>query len=159
MPEDVDDEFSASNKNTTYELSYDLFSYRATTDNNIYTVDSQKFKHHIYKDSKINGLYNVTKQGGGEYFLTFDGKVPAKTDSIHNSTNPHVSVNPDASASGIGLLAFGNNKLNSVTFRGTSAQWRAVARNNPWLIDKSKVGSYVHCSDGDVAISDEESIK
>ena len=158
MPEDVDDEFSTSNKNTTYELSYDLFSYRATTDNNIYTVDSQKFKHHIYKDSKVNGLYNVTKQGGGEYFLTFDGKVPAKTDSIHDSTNPHVSSdNPDAS--GIGLLAFGNNKLNRVTFRGTSAQWRAVARNNPWLIDKSKVGSYVHCSDGDVAISDEESIK
>lgn len=159
MPKDTDDEYSVSNtKNTTYELSYDLFSYRATTDNyGGYVVDSQKFKHHIYKDSKVNGLYNVTKQGGGEYFLTFDGKVPVKTDSIHDNSNAHVSDNPDTS--GIGLLAFGNNTLNGVTFRGTSAQWRAVARNNPWLIDKSKIGSCVHCSDGDIELSDKESIK
>jgi hypothetical protein len=158
MPKDTGDKYSASNSNTTYELSYELFSYRATTDNRDgYVVESQKFRHHIYKDSKVNGLYNVTKQGGGEYFLTFDGTVPEKTDSIHDSSNAHVSDNPGTS--GIGLLAFGNNALNSVTFRGTSAQWSAVARNNPWLIDKSKVGSCVHCSDGDVALSDEESIK
>ena len=159
MPEDVNDEyFTSSTTNTTYELSYELFSYRDTTDNYTgYDVDSQKFKHHIYKDSKVNGLYNVTKQGGGEYFLTFDGKVPVKTDSIHDSSNAHVSSNPGTY--GIGLLAFGNNTLNRVTFRGTSAQWRAVARNNPWLIDKSKIDSCVHCSDGDVVLSDEESIK
>jgi len=160
MPKDTDDEYSVYNtKNTTYELSYELFSYRDTTDNyDGYVVDSQKFKHHIYKDNKVNGLYNVTKQGGGEYFLTFDGKVPAKTDSIHDSSNAHVSDNPP-STSGIGLLAFGNNKLNRVTFRGTSEQWKSVARNNPWLIDKSNIGSCVHCSDGDVELSEEESIK
>ena len=159
MPRDDDDEYSVYNtKNTTYELSYELFSYRATTDNyGGYIIDGQKFAHHIYKDSKVNGLYNVTKQGGGEYFLTFDGKVPVKTDSIHDSSNAHVSDNPDTS--GIGLLAFGNNALNSVTFRGTSAQWKAVARNNPWLIDKSKIDSCVHCSDGDVELDEEESIK
>ena len=107
MPEDTNDEYSASNtNNTTYELSYDLFSYRDTTDNyDGYTVDSQKFKHHIYKDSKVNGLYNVTKQGGGEYFLTFDGKVPVKTDSIHDSSNVHVSDNPGTSGIGMSIVA------------------------------------------------------
>lgn len=64
---------------TNYELDYDIYSYKRVpmnqkSDNTVYETES-KFNYansYIYKDNKINGLYRVTKQGGGEYFVTFN---------------------------------------------------------------------------------------
>ena len=87
MPSHNDDTYSTSdNKVTTYELNHDVYYYRATIDNGT-SVNYQRFVYNIVKDTKVNGLYRLTKQGGGEYFLTFDGTVPEKTDTITTDTS------------------------------------------------------------------------
>lgn len=99
MPKTDDDKYKVfNNKNTTYELSYKMYSYEATTDN---SGDEQRFIHTLKEDKKVNGLYRVTKQGGGEYFLEFDGKVPERSsdESISDDGNSHIS--PGSSGSGL----------------------------------------------------------
>lgn len=85
MPSADGDKWNMSNtENTTYELTYNMKSYRATT-NNYY--EDKRFSYTLSDDNKINGLYRVTKQGGGEYFLEFDGKVP-ENPGTGTSKNP-----------------------------------------------------------------------
>ena len=156
MPTTDDDKYKVSNnKNTTYELSYKMYSYEATTDN---SGDEQRFIHTLKEDKKVNGLYRVTKQGGGEYFLEFDGKVPERSsdESISDDGNSHIS--PGSSGSGLGLLCFGVNNINSLSFNGTSEEFSNVSRVNPWVITAHNLNLQggVQCSDGKVLITDEE---
>ena len=86
MPSDPNDEWSTGDTtNTAYELSYEIYSYRSTTYNKT-DVRYRQFRSEIMLDSKINGLYRVTKQGGGEYFISFDGTVPENNDTIMSDT-------------------------------------------------------------------------
>ena len=82
MPSAEGDTYKGSGVNLAYELTYDVYSYRASTSED----DTQRNFRSIQRDEKINGVYRVTKQGGGEYFLTYDGTVPEKTDTITNET-------------------------------------------------------------------------
>lgn len=83
MPSAQGDEHRAYGTNLAYELSFDLYSYKATESND----DTQRTIMQIELDEKINGLHRVTKQGGGEFFLTYDGTVPPKTDTITTETS------------------------------------------------------------------------
>ena len=155
MPKDENDIFTVSDTaNTAYELVYDLYSYRAITDRN--DVAYRRFTCGIYKDNKVNGLYTVTKQGGGEYFLTYDGTIPPKTKGLSDNNN-HINYNGTTNT-GIGFLAFGKTNLFGVTFRGSADQWRAVGKASPWLKDNTRINASggVHCSDGDVLIPDDD---
>lgn len=83
MPSAQGDEYRAYGTNLAYELSFDLYSYKATESND----DTQRTIMQIELDEKINGLHRVTKQGGGEFFLTYDGTVPPKSDTITTGTS------------------------------------------------------------------------
>jgi hypothetical protein len=84
MPKAEDDDYAGgSGDKVTYELNYNVYSYKATTSND----DTERTESTISIDNKVNGLYRVTKQGGGEYFLTYDGNVPEKTDTIMTPTS------------------------------------------------------------------------
>ena len=83
MPRTEDDTFIGSGANLAYELNYTVYSYKATTSND----NTERTARSIAVDNKVNGLYRVTKQGGGEYFLTYDGTVPEKTDTITTPTS------------------------------------------------------------------------
>lgn len=81
MPYNEKDKYTPTSYNqTTYELNYQVQSYKGFTDD---TKDYRRFIEGIEEDKKINGIHRVTKQGGGEYFLVFDGSVPEKTDSLY----------------------------------------------------------------------------
>lgn len=156
MPLDGDKWRPTNNKNTTYELEYGMYSYKATTDNE--TGVGRTFTHTLDEDKKLNGLHRVTKQGGGEYFLTFDGTVPEKTDSISDNGNSHINPGGSSSNIGLGLLCFGTNNINSIKFNGTVEDWSKVAKLNPWLNSAHNLNLQggLECSDGKVLITDEE---
>lgn len=155
MPKSDTDEWDVDSiDNTTYELSHTMYSYRATTDN---SPDNKRFIFGLEEDNKINGLHRVTKQGGGEYFLTFDGRVPKKDDSISGGDN--VPVNPSTTETGIGLLAFGTINVNTVKFNGTIEEWNKVSKTNPWLNSRTNLNNRggIQCKDGTVTVEDNES--
>lgn len=82
MPSDPNDKYTRSGNGVAYELVSTPYSYKAITDES-----TEKRKYSIAPESRINGTYRVTKQGGGEYFLTYDGTVPPKTDTITTPTS------------------------------------------------------------------------
>ena len=91
MPKDSSDTYTAGSSTTAYELSFDVYSYKSITDNTG-NVDYRRFKDTLSEDTKVNGLYRVTKQGGGEYFLSFDGTVPEKTDTFTTPTSSETFI-------------------------------------------------------------------
>lgn len=157
MPKKDDDEWSAlDNTNTTFELEYTIHSYcNKTSEETVSGDKKRKFLYLLDKDTKINGLHRVTKQGGGEYFLIFDGKVPKNP---NKSDDEESVIPPDTRPNmGIGTLAFGTNNITSITFNGTMQQWNNVARSNPWMNSRNNV-KVVKCADGNVEITDQESL-
>ena len=83
MPKATGDTYKGNGANLAYELNHTVYSYKSTMDTN----DTQRIIHQIHEDSKVNGLYRVTKQGGGEYFIIYDGTVPEKNDTIMTDTS------------------------------------------------------------------------
>ena len=68
------------NSLTNYPLEYSIYSYKDIPKHKLPNEDpnNNTFNYageYLQKDEKINGLYRVTKQGGGEYFIGFDGKI------------------------------------------------------------------------------------
>ena len=59
-------DFEAETTSTAYKIDHKV----------IYSYETHKGTHYIKEklnlDSPVNGLYGVTKQGGGEYFIVFD---------------------------------------------------------------------------------------
>ena len=82
MPSDPNDKYTRSGNSVAYELVFTPYSYKAVTNST-----TEKRKYSIAPESRVNGTYRVTKQGGGEYFLSYDGTVPAKTDTITTPTS------------------------------------------------------------------------
>lgn len=158
MPKSDNDEWEVDSiDNTTYELSHKMYSYQASTYNK---SDSQRFVLSLCEDKKVNGLHRVTKQGGGEYFLEFDGHVPKKDESISGGgSSGSTPVNPSTTGTGIGLLAFSTVNINNVKFAGTIEEWNKVSKTNPWLNSRTNLNNLggVQCTDGKVLINENES--
>ena len=77
MPKNSNDKYNVLDiENTSYPLSYKVKSYKAVTTVRNDSNNDRIFSHTLSDDTKINGLYRVTKQGGREYFLQYDGSVP-----------------------------------------------------------------------------------
>lgn len=96
MPKADGDQYEVPNTmNTAYELSYKLYSYQAKVDPAM-NPDRRRYIHSICEDNKINGLHRVTKQGGGEYFIEFDGKVtnPDTDDIMAGEYSTDRTINP-----------------------------------------------------------------
>lgn len=157
MPKDEDDKWDVTNtENTTYELSYNMKSYRATTSE---YSDNRRFIHSLENDKKINGLHRVTKQGGGEYFLEFDGKVPENPGTGSGGT----IVKPGGGGSGItgiGLMALATKNVVSIKYSGTKEQWNAISKTLPWIRDANNLNNSggITCTDGNIKVPLEETL-
>ena len=157
MPKDVDDKWDVTNtENTTYELSYNIKSYRATTSND---YSDRRFIHTLSDDNKVNGLYRVTKQGGGEYFLEFDGKVPENP----GTGSGGIIVKPGGGGSGIagiGLMALATKNVVSIKYSGTKEQWNAISKTLPWIRDANNLNNSggITCTDGSIKVPLEETL-
>ena len=105
MPKAPNDKWRVTkNQDTAYELQHTVYSYKQSIDK---TIDfspasddnpipdshyPNTIKKEFVEDPPVNGLYRVTKQGGGEYLLVYDGKVPPNSDTI---VNPEVDTKAD----------------------------------------------------------------
>lgn len=156
MPSSENDTWDVTNNdNTTYELSYDMKSYRATTSND---YNSKRFIHSLEDDKKINGLHRVTKQGGGEYILTFNGVVPENNTGTSDDGNTHINPGGSSGIMGIGLMAFATGNVNNMTFDGTMEEWNAISKTLPWIRDANNLNNRggIKCSDGNILVPLEE---
>lgn len=157
MPVNKDDKWTVDSvENTAYELSYKMKSYKAETS---MAYNNEKFIMHLEDDNKLNGLHRVTKQGGGEYFLVFDGTVP-KNDG---TTDGGVHVKPGGGGgtsgiTGIGLMAFATQNVRSIDFNGTIEEWNKISKTLPWIRDATNLnnGGGIKCTDGNVKVKAEE---
>lgn len=77
--------------NTTYEITYTIKSYEGTV---LTDTNSRKMHYKLLDDTKVNGLHRITKQGGGEYFLIFNGDVPENDDPEYGGydTDRHIDI-------------------------------------------------------------------
>lgn len=150
MPNDTGDTWNVSStENTTYELSYTMKSYKATTSDYNSTVTSadynstKRFVHTLTDDNKLNGLHRVTKQGGGEYFLEFDGKVPETTGTtiVINPSEESGGTSGSSGITGIGYMAFATQNVNFITYSGTSDEWKAISKTLPWIRDATNLNN------------------
>ena len=90
MPNAPGDSWNVSKTTkTSYEINHGIWSYKQYFSNDVLTTT-------LCEDTKVNGLYRVTKQGGGEYFITFGTNtsddsitvdVPEKSDTIISDIN------------------------------------------------------------------------
>ena len=157
MPVNKDDKWTVDNvENTAYELSYKMKSYKAETSMN---YDNKRFIMHLEDDNKLNGLHRVTKQGGGEYFLLFDGTVP-KNDG---TTDGGVHVKPGGGGgtsdiTGIGLMAFATQNVRTIEFNGTIDEWNKISKTLPWIRDATNLNNSggIKCTDGNIKVKPEE---
>lgn len=146
-----------------YPLKFDMYSYE-----NIMVKrpdEVKQFNHVLRLDEKVNGVHRVTKIGGGEYVLSFDGTLlpntnpyKEKTQSIETFSNVKKSAprlfrkardieQPDSL--GIGKNAFTTKEVKSIKFNGTSEEWETVNRGEPWLNDATEIDyNGVVCVDG-----------
>ena len=156
MPSNKDDKWTVDKTdNTTYELSFNVLSYKQSV-----TMDTnKKFYARLTTDTKLNGLYRVTKQGGGEYFLTFDGKVP----NNDGTTGGGVHVKPGdgggtSGISGIGLMALATQNVREINFSGTMEQWNKISKTLPWIRDATNLNNSggIKCKDGNIKVKAEE---
>lgn len=156
MPSNKDDKWTvAKTDNTTYELSFNVLSYKQSV-----TMDTnKKFYARLTTDTKLNGLYRVTKQGGGEYFLTFDGKVP----NNDGTTGGGVHIKPGdgggtSGISGIGLMALATQNVREINFSGTMEQWNKISKTLPWIRDATNLNNSggIKCKDGNIKVKAEE---
>lgn len=161
MPTHDEDKWKVTNTdNTAYELDFKMYSYKngtkiKTNPNN----DERYFESILTEDNKLNGLHRVTKQGGGEYILEFDGKVPEK----ETSDDGPIIINPGtggggggpSSITGIGEMALATKNVNSIKFNGTIEEWYAISKTLPWIRCVSNLKG-VACSDGKADIFSNE---
>ena len=147
MPADENDKWKAGDiKNTAYEVKFDIYSYFTKTLNN---GPVRKFDTELIKDSRLNGLYRVTKEGGGDYIIDYSSNVPEKTDSYTDDPANNHYLPDDRSGLGIGTQAFGNlSDQITINFNGTVEQWNALSRANPLTVN----GGVVICSNGQVEL-------
>lgn len=158
MPKDEDDKWDVvDTENTTYELSYNMKSYRATTSE---YNDSRRFIHSLQNDKKINGLHRVTKQGGGEYFLEFDGKVPENPGTGSGGTIVKPGGGGGSGITGIGLMALATKNVVSIKYSGTKEQWNAISKTLPWIRDANNLNNSggITCTDGSIKVPLEETL-
>ena len=160
MPKDENDKWDVvDTKNTAYELSYNMKSYRATTSDLNYT---RRFIHSLEDDKKVNGLHRVTKQGGGEYFLEFDGKVPENPGTGSGGTIPSPGGGGGGSSgiTGIGLMALATKNVVSIKYSGTKEQWNAISKTLPWIRDANNLNNSggITCTDGNIKVPSEETL-
>jgi hypothetical protein len=158
MPKDEDDKYTVTDTtNTTYELDFSMKSYRTKVETKNNNGIERRFIHQLTDDNKLNGLHRVTKQGGGEYILLFDGKVPENTGSEDNETTIVTPGTGGNSNLGIGLLALATKNVNRITFNGTVEQWEAISKTKPWVrsvINLQPKG--IKCTDGIATVGEGE---
>jgi hypothetical protein len=97
----------------------------------------------------INGLYRVTKQGGGEYFILPSVKPVETTEDPGNVPSGLVGINEYA-FSGCGSIN------NAIHFTGTVEEWNAISKSESWN-DGMQIGNInnnggVICTDGSVLL-------
>ncbi len=158
MPKDKDDKWDVKKTdNTAYELSYKMKSYMATTA----TDNSKRYIHSLSNDEKINGLHRVTKQGGGEYFLEFDGKVPSNSGTGSGGTIVKPGTGGGSSGmSGIGLMALATKNVVSIEYTGTKEEWNKISKTLPWIRDANNLNNSggIKCSDGSIKVPSDETL-
>ncbi len=154
----------SDNTKTAYELSYDLYSYQSFPHG--LSSSYRYIRHNISIDYKVNGLYRVTRQGGGEYILSFDGKIPEKTNDTSSSGSSSEGGSSSSGGTysssvvnGIGTYAFACQNPLSITFYGTTSEWNAITKTNPWISSVNNMSATttsgtiykyaVHCVDPD----------
>lgn len=155
MPKDDNDKWDITNtENTTYELSYNMKSYRAITSE---YNDNKHFIHSLENDKKINGLHRVTKQGGGEYFLEFNGKVPENPGTGRTIVKPG---DGGSGITGIGLMALATKNVVSIKYNGTEEQWNSISKTLPWIRDANNLNNSggITCTDGNIKVPLEETL-
>ena len=159
MPKHKDDKWTVSNNdNTTYELEFKMHSYKNKIENRIgIDSDERYFVQFLDEDKKINGLHRVTKQGGGEYILEFDGKVPKN----EGSGDGPIIVNPGGGGStgitGIGEMALATKNVNTITFNGTVEEWNNISKVLPWIRSVGNLKG-VKCTDGKADVYSNETL-
>lgn len=131
---------------TGYNLNYKIMSYKdlLKKDNDNLFVTST-----LTNDTMINGLYRVTKQGGGEYFILPSVKPVETTEDPGNIPSGLVGINEYA-FSGCGSIN------NAIHFTGTVEEWNAISKSESWN-DGMQIGNInnnggVICTDGSVLL-------
>lgn len=135
-------ETSGEYKNTAYPLYYNIKSYKQlkTSTSAVATLQD---------DEMINGVYRVTKQGGGEYFIYPSSEPDSGQEDPGNVPNPDL---------GIDELAFANCvSVNEIIFTGTTEQWNAISKDSDWCsgmnIGNINNNGGVTCTDGSVLLN------
>lgn len=125
---------------TAYNLNFKIMSYRELLKGFTNTTKAVSL---LKDDNMINGLYRVTKQGGGEYFI-----LP----SIKPITTTEDPGNVPSSLKGIDAYAFANcGSINGMSFTGTVEEWNAISKADDWNSGMQLVNinhGNIQCSDG-----------
>lgn len=132
---------------TAYNLNFKIMSYRELL-KGFTPGDHTKVVSILKDDNMINGLYRVTKQGGGEYFI-----LP----SVEPITEPEDPGNVPSALKGIDAYAFANcGSINTMSFTGTVDEWNAISKADDWdngmQLTTINNGGGIHCSDGDALL-------
>ncbi len=81
--------------------------------------------------------------------VTLSANLTSISDELFYNCGSLTSITIPDSVTSIGSYAFGScNSLESITFQGTKAQWKAINKYADW---NTNTGNYtIHCTDGDI---------